>query len=450
VKKQSKKEKLLIYVFFFFAVFSFSEKVSAYSASTTPNGSSTRLNIDLTGTEYENPFEYDYGLSENAVSGGADTFESCEYLSSQTAPYSNYSVADIPNALAGGDNVYFCIRNYTGTSGGTFFDYIHLIRTGGVWVINGSSLDGSSSSVSRIIQITPENEEIVATSTSQDIDIDGFLAEQDLNDYSKLRVHIENSAKAFENCSSVVCSEFDNNGISLDFEYNILVEGFFNYSSTTQSLPIGKYWVTATIEKGDYCFLGVCAVTQTIASKSTTFTVSTTTKADKLKTNTVEYLALLEEGGQSFENCGISDFNLFLCGSDLITWSFVPTSDAVSYFGTTIYEDVLTKFPVGYLTDFILIMSTTTVGSLTIIDATIPSALPFGQGQHIELDLAGQLDYILNATTSVFSTAEASSTETFYEITSYYWNIIISMLAFFYVLSRILGSHLINIGYKKT
>jgi len=323
--------------------------------------------------------------------------------------------------------------NWTGDS-----IYFYATRSGGLW-----SGYGASSAVTRIDTVTPTSGSTISTSTTHTIGATGYLNASDLNDYSKLKIHLENSNTSFVNCADVICSEFAGGRLSRDFEYSLITDGHFSYSSTTAGLPVGKYYVTTKIEKGSYCLLGYCALTTNIISSSTSFIVGTTTKIDKLKDNANNYINTLASSTvSSFTNCGIADFDLFECGSDLITWSFVPTPDAMQYFGDTLHNDILTHFPLGYVTDIVDILSTSTVGTLTPIDATIPPTIP-GAGSHINLDLTGSLDQFLNATTGVYSTAEASSTETLYEITNRYWSYLIYALTIFYLASRILGSQLI-------
>jgi len=97
---------------------------------------------------------------------------------------------------------------------------------------------------------------------------------------------------------------------------------------------------------------------------------------------------------------------------------------------------LLHKFPIGYITDIVDVFSTTTEGTLTVIDATIPGALGFGSTQHIHLDITHVFDFLLNATTSQFNNVSASSTETFFEITNHYWSIIVYISALLYILYR--------------
>lgn len=135
----------------------------------------------------------------------------------------------------------------------------------------------------------------------------------------------------------------------------------------------------------------------------------------------------------------LGEFNI----SECIGYLFIPSTDDMLNISTSIKADVLTKFPLGYFTDIYTILSTTTIGTLTVIDATLPSALGLGSNQNIHLDLTGVLDPILNATTSSFNNSSASSTETFYLITSRYWNYLLNIGIVIYLLIRIFGNKII-------
>jgi hypothetical protein len=323
--------------------------------------------------------------------------------------------------------------------------YIKIFYTTGVgWTMDTGGKNGFIDNSTHIETVTPYNGQILATSSSYTIGATGAIASTDFNENSKLKIHIENSAKSYQQCADVICAGLSNNAISLNFEYPLVIASTFSYSTTTSNLPIGKYWVTTEINTGTFCFLGICLFDKNVISTSTSFTIATATKADILKQSTIDYAnTLTTSTSTNFDNCGIASFNLFDCGSDLITWSFVPTPDAINYFVTTAHNNILTHFPLGYVYDFINIISTSTVGTLTVIDATMPDALGYGSGAHIHLDLTGVLDPYLNATTSQFTMAGASTTETLFEYTNYYWKIIVYILVFLYILFRILGGGII-------
>lgn len=127
-------------------------------------------------------------------------------------------------------------------------------------------------------------------------------------------------------------------------------------------------------------------------------------------------------------------FNVINC----LTFFFIPDS---GYLADTLHNfatNAATHFPLGYITDLISILSTTTVGSLPTIDATLPNGIA-GGGAHLHLDPTHSLDYILNANMGIYGT----STQTFYQMTSVYWNYIVDVLALFYIIGRVVGSSLI-------
>jgi len=299
-----------------------------------------------------------------------------------------------------------------------------------------------------ITTVTPYNGQILATSTTNTIGATGEVNDADWNSGSILEIHIENSAVSFQQ-ATVSYLALAQNPISLDFEYALVVPSSFTYSSTTAGLPIGKYWVTSKIKKGHFCLLEACLWTSTVYSTSTTFVISTTTRGDDIKEKAIEYIDSYDNQGSSFDDCTVTSFDFFNCFSDLFAYLFVPTPDAISYMGDRLHDEILTHFPLGYITDFVSILSTTTVGSLTVLSATVPPGIP-GTGSHIDLDLTGVLDPYLNATTGAFTNATASSTETLFEITNRYWSYILYLLTILYIVRRILGAHIVPHITKKS
>jgi len=134
----------------------------------------------------------------------------------------------------------------------------------------------------------------------------------------------------------------------------------------------------------------------------------------------------------------LSGFSVMNC----LAFLFVPDSGQMDRTIRNFRDNVATHFPLGYVTDFVSIISTSTVGSLTVIDATVPSVLP-GHGSRITLNLAGVFDSVLYATSGPFIGSGASSTATFYDVTSYYWRMFLYIMAVFFIVSRLAGSHVI-------
>jgi len=96
-------------------------------------------------------------------------------------------------------------------------------------------------------------------------------------------------------------------------------------------------------------------------------------------------------------------------------------------------------WPIGYVTRFYEILSSSTPLYITFT-AQLPNNL-VGVVPPITLDFNGILDNTLNSKASDYG--YGSSTETLYETTSYYWDIIIYIAMGLYMLRRIIGSHII-------
>jgi len=352
-------------------------------------------------------------------------------------------------AFTGNVRLYFTTTAWaTSTTNSKYIEYF----------INNGIPD--TSNTTRITSITPASGEILSTSTSYTVGFTGYLNPDDFTATTRVHFHIENSNTRFTQGTGYPFLTNSNNAFSLDVYYNLdndalsLVEyGDFEYSTTSSLGGNGKYYVTTTIQNGGYCVGQYCLTRETIFATTTTFIVSSTTRADSLVGVANDYFDTL--AGSATTTAGIksgcnifTSFDWYDCVTNVGLLLFVPSSGFQTWFTTTLYDGILTHFPIGYITDFVSIISTTTVGTLTVFEATVPAVLP-GGGSHIELNLNGILDQFLNATTGAYMTAEATSTETLFVITNRYWSYIIYVLALFYMLSRILGSHIIPIGLFK-
>jgi len=125
---------------------------------------------------------------------------------------------------------------------------------------------------------------------------------------------------------------------------------------------------------------------------------------------------------------------------------FIPSQGKIGNLVSYVATQSLLVFPFGYVTDFVSIISTSTVGTLPTLSATVPSVLP-GAGATISLPLTNVFDSLLYATSGPFTSGSATSTDTFYDITSYYWEIVLYILALLYMISRIVGTHLISVNH---
>jgi len=136
-------------------------------------------------------------------------------------------------------------------------------------------------------------------------------------------------------------------------------------------------------------------------------------------------------------------YDIYCYGVKAISWTLRPSNDdwlLISGALDELKSDLLYMWPLGYYTDFFYYFETETgTSSLVVIDTQIPQGLPCA-GCTIYLDATNGLDMLLNATTGQFAlVGEPTENQTFYEITSPYWNKIMVVLVILYIVGRILG-----------
>jgi len=306
-----------------------------------------------------------------------------------------------------------------------------------------------SDTTTRVISTVPAGGSVNATSTSFVFTIDGYLNADDLNSGSEVvfRVHNLYTAQSFlvgPLFSGLFGSPFPTEGqepFDETYSTSLIELGDFEVNKVASVLGIGEYFMDVTIRKSSG-FLGLFH--DTLFATSTSFLVATSTtfgEFQEIISNSVSSTTQALANG--IDACSwTGNFDFFGCLYSLAVVLFIPDTAGLNNMFDTMKQEVLYSFPLGYVTDFIDIMSTSTVGTLTVLDLHTPAALGFGSN-HMRLDLAHSLDWILYSTSTIFSSAESTTTQNFYQVTSYYWRIILYVLAGFYIIGRILGSHVI-------
>lgn len=298
----------------------------------------------------------------------------------------------------------------------------------------------------RIISTTPVNEAIVATSTTFTIGATGYLNENDYSsDYAgSSEVYLEQklSNNAHVSCQLVGVGFVDSCGASqadLVFDYDVPLDGLWSFSTTTEVLSAGKYTLDTKLMKSRWYWWD-----QELAATSTWFIAATSTWFDSLQGEVQD--AVSRFGGPASSTARIGTFcspwSVEFSITDCSLAMIIPSSAELSGWAASVKTLILPRFPIGYVADFVSIVSSTSTQPLVALHAVVPPTLP-GAGSELTLSLDHVLDLGLNATSGPFLSGEATSTATFYEITSYYWEIVVYVLVALYILRRILGAHLI-------
>ena len=446
-------KKQIFFIFVFFFAFSLSANASGQGTVLINSGTGVLSNLanslnvsNCNSCETGSPYDlgvtlyygdYPYGSATSTENRGAYSLSSFNGTNLE----SSFGTSNPkPNG-----NYYLVFRHYDVGSpytGGNITDFLWIPfqKTAGVWSQNPSPyVDPCTTAPTQICYTDPdEGDVITSTTTSYTLSMEGYVDDQYLGDDVTFNFDLYRNQNRLAVGPLFAFSQFAPNSDVI----SIPVGTGYNYESTSTSAftQIGKYTGRYTIEKPLFSFLGISIGSQVLATKSVTFVVGTSTAIEQLLDNTFIENATSSQAIKDHCNILVS-FDFFDCSIGVVSFFFTPSPSVISTFVSGLQENVLNRFPVGYMTDFVGIIATTTTQSLTVINATIPSGI-MGSGSNITLDLTGVLDPILNATSTRYNNVSASSTETLFTITNRYWSYILYLLALFYILSRIVGIHL--------
>lgn len=210
--------------------------------------------------------------------------------------------------------------------------------------------------------------------------------------------------------------------------------GDFSYSSTTSILYEGRQKVEITLYEALFHipFTNIGFGWHPLIATTTYFIVGQISSlgTQLLDLNNHLRAAIASSTVNLANSCNpLSSFDMGSC----LLGIFVPDQQ-------TIDDDFLllrTMPPWGYIFRLYDIVTDTASSSMVVLSAVVPPTLP-GHGATISLDINHVLDSVLNATSSVFSSGNATSTDTLYEITSPYWEALVYFFFGVYVLGRII------------
>lgn len=314
-------------------------------------------------------------------------------------------------------------------NGGTLTYYVDSFAQVGTFEDDGVLIVDTRT---RIIDFNPA-EGAILTGPEIDFDLDVYINENDVSNNSRILIELFN---------------IDQNQFlfSLDDKSIVLVNemattsGYYTYATST-NLSDGNYRVRASLTRA---YFGILKnpFSDINDTQNHQFVVGTSTFIGNIQQNLFTDIGTIIGNTSATSTSALAGSCNPLSGQfgiiNCLTFLMVPDSGQLQESFISFKENIGTHFPLGYITDFMVIMSSTTTRPLVVIDATIPSVLP-GGGANVHLDLTNGLDYILNATTSIYSNESASSTQTLYEITSPYWDKFLYIMAFLYILARVTG-----------
>jgi len=377
----------------------------------------------------------------------------------------NFVTITFPSAITLNPAKYYIFAYYLGS--GSFDDgSIYGINTGtcyGTVSFLGTSctlgltqvywdLQGSATGLSFGTSITPDTttriidffpyDSTIVTGPTIDFGLDYYIDETDLFiDDLKIKIELRN---------------IDQNVLLLGFlspgTFNLLdivatSSGLFEFRDS-RALADGNYRLRACLSRS-YTYFGfipdpfksneTCISHQFIVGESTFIGSISQNSFAQLNSifasSTATSTASLALSCVPFSETG---FDTIKC----LSFLFIPDSGYLNDTITAFKDKVAQNFPLGYVTHFLSILTATSTADLVVINATVPPGV-VGSGATVYLSLNGVLDPILNATSSSFISGNATSTDSFYDITAGYWKTIVYILTLFYIITRVLGSHLL-------
>jgi len=365
-------------------------------------------------------------------SGGSSAFSSNTQfvVDSSVHHTSNTSFGSPPCNVSG--TYYILFFNYTASTTILYYASYYYNHEDNTFTGNGTSCGTET----EVINLEPVNG--TTTDNNVNFNLEMCIGTDDISAISHVRIRLHN---------------VDQNVLLLNFLspsdivlYDALVEnaGYFNFSTTT-IIGDGNYRIEVCTRNA-YFFAWLnnpysqeCTSNQFTVVEGSFIGTMTQNMWNDLNTSFSSSSATSTEALAISCNPLGGNFSVINCTLFL----FVPDGTKIKESFFFLKDTIETNFPIGYLTDFIRILNSSSTVPLVVIDATIPDAFPFGQGQHVTLSLDGVLDFVLYATTSIYTNESAPSGGTVLDITMEYWVKIVYVLTLFYIIGRILGSHLI-------
>lgn len=383
-------------------------------------------------------FPVDTGGGTYQTSGGynAETFsgfyDSGSFLNSGGS--SGWS-QDYRNSLSALDYTYY--------GDGNFYKKVTTVRSGITFyykwsVVNGIVIGAFDDISTHIISLTPEDKAVfpAASSSAMTFSLEYYINPDQFdfwNNYN-INVYLHNIDQ-----NVLLASSLSPSDIVLINE-DVDVAGYHSFSTTTVVLAEGNYRIVAKLRENIFNIT-------TIDEVSHQFIVGSSTFIGNISQNT--YTAI--NGYYASSSATSTDSLASACGlfsdsssvKNCLAFLFVPDGALIYNSLSSFKEQASTHFPLGYVTDFITIISSSASTSLPVLDITIPEGIA-GTGASITLDVAS-IGWIFNATSSIGT--EAQKGKTIFEIVNPYWEIVCYFAFGFYILRRILGSQIISKFY---
>jgi len=289
----------------------------------------------------------------------------------------------------------------------------------------------------RFISIDPYFEEVVSTTT--DIGAEIYINEDDYEEGMYLSMSFTNQSMSLIGGSAL---DAFNSATDRGQEIKIpLVVGNNSVSTSTTFLSAGKTEGTWTIKNDGFLsglpFIGFLFSSNNLISTSSYFYVGYATGLDNAVdqggASVAQYILTgTTTGANTIVNCGdILNGGITPCLVSLV----VPNSVTFSADMTRLRNGFLSVWPLGYITRFIEILTTTSTSSLPVISYTTASSSMFGIID-IDLDPFGSLS---SSDSPMLFESDGTNPKTIWEIMEYPTYVVVGLMLLFMIIHDLTG-----------
>jgi len=292
---------------------------------------------------------------------------------------------------------------------------------------------GGIDTTTHIIEVLPEN----GTTTSNPVtfSLEAYIGSEVVDEDMNLRIILENIDQNYLFGLGYI---FGDNLVLYD-DYPTTSGAFF-YSTTT-TIAEGNYRIHAEIRNQRLIIYDI------IDEVDNQFIVGQSTFIGNISQNSWTAIQGIYGSSTATSTEALADSCTPWSGdfstTDCLAFLFIPDAGLIYDSLGNFKDKILTRFPLGYVTDFVSIMSTSSTSTLIFFNFTTPSGMRFAPVT-FTFDAYRSMDWFLYATTtSEWNSAGAVSEQTWFEITNGYWTYVVYFALLMYILRRIIGRDLI-------
>lgn len=371
------------------SIFAFPQQVwSAPTPVITGGGVLTTASFDCADPD----LNFAWKIDASGTGGGDTTVFSTNPNQCSTGNYGDFTLngyGDLSSyAVTDGDIYIYFNDHYPSvpTSIATSDQHIRITVSSGVFLITGFDF-GDTEQETGILSLIPSNDEVVDITIPVLIDVTTYIKTEDYDPDAYLRIRYANQY-LYSNL------QVANKDVLWTYMTDTPLNSLTDYVSTTTTIvDEGRYTLQVQIRKPSFVgsalsFFGLSNLYDAglVYGTTTTFIASSTTAYDDFIDETASAIStFLSSSTISTEVCSLTGFDLQGCFALMFAWQ----GDSMQEAFDNIRTGVLTYAPIGYVTRFVEVVTTTGTTTLPTLSYTFADDFPIAtlQAKDVTLDV---------------------------------------------------------------